>query len=161
MAVKDYFKIGDEAPDFTLLDKDKNEISLSSFKGKWIILYFYPKDNTPGCTTEAIDFSLKLKEFEDLNAVIIGISPDSCEQHSKFAEKHSLTVKLLSDTENIVLETYAVWQEKKNFGKIYDGVVRTTFIINPEGNISYFWEAVKVKEHAKKVYEKLTELQKG
>ena len=148
-------KIGDTAPLFSLPDKDNKAISLLNYKGKWIVLYFYPKDNTPGCTTEACDFSINISDFQNLNAIIIGISPDSPESHKKFIEKYSLKVTLLSDPKHEVLEKYGVWQLKKNYGKEYMGVLRSTFIINPEGKIKALWYGVSVKNHIKEVQEKL------
>ena len=152
--------IGDKAPLFSLSDKENKIISLSDYKGKWIILYFYPKDNTPGCTTEACDFSVNITDFQNLNAEVIGISPDSPESHKKFIKKYSLKVTLLSDPEHVALEKYGVWQLKKMLGKKYMGVLRSTFIINPEGKIEALWYGVSVKNHIKEVQEKLKELYK-
>lgn len=154
-------KENDPAPDFSLKDKDENLISLKDFRGKWVVLYFYPKDNTPGCTIEAIDFTKNLSQLSKLNAVVIGISPDSCSSHQNFAKKHSLKVTLLSDTEKSVLKKYGVWQKKKRFGKEYYGVVRTTFLLNPEGKIAHLWRNVKVKGHIEDVKMKLKEMAKG
>ena len=152
--------IGNIAPLFTLPDEKNNNISLSDYKGKYIVLYFYPKDNTPGCTTEACDFSINISDFQNLNAVIIGISPDSPESHKKFIEKYSLKVILLSDPDLKILEKYDVWQVKKMYGKEYMGVLRSTFIINPEGKIDALWYGVSVKNHIKEVQEKLKDLNK-
>lgn len=152
--------IGDIAPLFTLPDKDNKNISLSDYKGKWVVLYFYPKDNTPGCTTEACDFSISISDFQNLNTEVIGISPDSTESHKKFIEKYSLKVVLLSDTKHEILEKYGVWQQKKMYGKEYMGVLRSTFIINPKGKIEALWYGVSVKNHIKEVQEKLKELYK-
>lgn len=146
---------GDKAPDFSLGNKDLKNIALSDFSGKYIVLYFYPKDNTKGCTQEAIDFSELTDSFTDKNAVIIGISPDSGKSHTNFINKHDLKIELLSDPEHEVMEKYGVWQLKKMYGREYMGVVRTTFLINPEGIIEEVWNKVKVKEHAKKVFESL------
>ena len=154
-------KVGDKAPDFCLPNQDEVEICLRDLLGKWIVLYFYPKDNTPGCTTEAIDFTTHLKEFEELGSIVIGVSADSPKKHRNFIEKKQLGITLLSDEEHKVLEQYGVWQLKKNYGREYMGIVRTTFIIDPEGIIRAMWEKVKVKGHVEAVLEKLKELQKN
>jgi peroxiredoxin len=146
---------GDPAPDFTLNDKDGTPVSLSGYRGKWVALYFYPRDNTSGCTTEAKDFSALLPAFEKENTAIIGISADSEVSHARFAAKHSLTVTLLSDPDHQVLEAYGVWQKKKMAGREYMGIVRTTFLIDPQGVICEVWGRVKVKSHADSVYQAL------
>jgi peroxiredoxin Q/BCP len=152
-------KIGDNAPEFCLEDPDKGEICLKDQKGKWVVLYFYPKDNTKGCTMEALEFTAAEDEFKEKNAIIIGVSPDSLKSHSKFREKHELSINLLSDTEKETLEAYDVWQKKKMYGREYMGVVRSTYLIDPEGKIAHKWSKVKVAGHADEVLEKLTELQ--
>jgi peroxiredoxin Q/BCP len=124
-----------------------------------LVLYFYPKDNTPGCSTEAIDFTALSPQFQQLNAVIIGVSPDSEKSHCRFIEKHNLTIQLLSDTEHQLAEIYQVWGLKKFMGKEYMGIKRATFLIDPQGNIAYIWSNVKVKAHAEAVLKKLEELQ--
>ena len=149
--------VGDNAPDFMLKDHSGKEVSLKEFKGKWVVLYFYPKDDTPGCTIEANEFTRFSFEFQKLNAVILGISPDTCESHQKFMQKYSLTITLLSDTEHKALEKYGVWQLKKNYGKEYMGVVRTTYLINPDGKIAHVWEKVSVDSHAEDVLMRLKE----
>ena len=149
---------GKEAPDFCLPDQDKREVCLSNFRGKWVVLYFYPKDNTSGCTREAQDFTEKLEEFEKLGAVILGISPDSPKSHRNFREKKNLRVTLLSDQEHRVLETYGAWQLKKMYGREYYGVVRSTYLIDPEGRIARIWPKVKVKGHVEEVLNTLKEL---
>ena len=146
-----------KAPDFCLPDENGKEICLHDFKEKWIVLYFYPKDNTTGCTKEAKDFTEYIEEFEKLNAVVIGISPDSMQSHKKFREKHGLKVLLLSDENKEVLKKYGVWQLKKMYGREYYGVVRSTFLINGEGNIVHEWRRVKVKGHVEEVLKKLKE----
>jgi peroxiredoxin Q/BCP len=151
-------KVGEQAPDFCLPNQDGEEICLRDFRGKWVILYFYPKDNTPGCTTEALDFTALKEEFEKEGAIILGVSPDSIKRHQNFITKKNLAITLLSDEDKEVLKKYGVWQLKKSFGKEYMGVVRTTFLIDPDGKIAYIWEKVKVKNHAKEVLEKLKEL---
>lgn len=121
------------------------------------MLYFYPKDDTPGCTIEAIDFTKFADEFRKSNAVILGVSPDTCESHQKFMQKYSLTITLLSNPEYNVLEKYGVWQLKKNYGKEYMGVVRTTYLINPDGKIVCVWEKVSAEGHAEDVMRILKE----
>ncbi|ABR30601.1 peroxiredoxin [Thermosipho melanesiensis] len=152
-----YFKynIGDSFDfEFTNLEGEKVKIP----KGKWVVLYFYPKDNTKGCTTEAVEFSELLDEFEKLGAVVIGVSSDSIESHKKFIAKHNLRVNLFSDENKKVLEKLGIWQLKKMYGREYYGIVRTTVLINPDGKIAYVWEKVKAKGHAKEVLEKLKEM---
>lgn len=151
-------KIGDPAPDFCLPDKDNKEVCLKDFKGKYVIVYFYPKDNTPGCTTEAIGFTGILPELQKLNSDVIGISPDSPESHTKFIEKKNLKVTLLSDLDKEVIKSYGKWGKKKFKGKEYMGVTRSTFLINPEGKIAHVWPKVSVSGHAEEVKVKLTEL---
>ncbi|TZG36785.1 thioredoxin-dependent thiol peroxidase [Agrobacterium sp. B1(2019)] len=145
--------IGDAAPDFTLPRNGEGTVKLSELRGKAVILYFYPKDDTSGCTAEAIDFSALGGEFEAANAVVIGISPDSVKSHDKFAAKHSLSVMLASDEERKVLEAYGVWKEKSMYGKKYMGVERTTFLVAPDGEIAEVWNKVKVAGHAQAVLE--------
>lgn len=152
-------KIDEKAPDFCLPNQDDVEICLRDLKGKWIVLYFYPKDNTPGCTTEACDFSEAAPDFSTLNAVILGVSADSTAKHRNFIEKKDLTITLLSDESKGMLEEYGVWSLKKNYGKEYMGIVRSTLIINPEGTIKALWKNVRVKGHVQVVKEKLQELQ--
>jgi thioredoxin-dependent peroxiredoxin len=140
-------KVGESAPAFTALDRTGKSISLQDFKDRSIVLYFYPKDNTPGCTTEAIDFTDKLPQFQALNTQVIGISPDSISSHGKFIDKHNLQITLLSDPEHQIAESYGVWQLKKFMGKEYMGIVRSTFLIDPTGIISQIWSNVRVKNH--------------
>lgn len=149
-------KAGDKAPNFTLLNSDGVEISLHDFKGKKVVLYFYPKDNTPGCTTEACEFSENYDEFIANDTVIIGVSPDSVESHAKFRDKQSLKHILLSDTEREVAKAYGVWQVRKNYGREYLGIVRTTFVIDENGEILKVYKSVKAKDHAAKVLADLT-----
>ena len=151
-------EVGQKAPDFCLPNQDEVEICLKDLKGKWVVLYFYPKDNTPGCTTEAKDFTEHLKEFEELDAVVLGVSPQNCESHRKFIQKHDLKVTLLCDTDKEVLKAYGAWGKKKMYGKEYEGVIRTTVLIDPEGKIAYIWPKVRVKGHVEQVKEKLKEL---
>ena len=126
---------GNKAPDFNLKDKDGNNVSLSDFRGKKVVLYFYPKDNTPGCSRQAQAFAALYEQFKNLNVQIIGVSRDSALSHQKFADKYSLPFILLSDPELEAIQAYGVWQEKKLYGKICMGVTRSTFLIDEEGNI--------------------------
>lgn len=146
------------APLFDLPDKEGNRVALENYRGKWVVIYFYPRDNTPGCTTEAKDFTLHIKDFEALDMPVMGISPDPPEKHKKFIEKHNLKVLLLSDEDHKVMDLYEVWQLKKMYGKEKPGVVRTTFIINPGGKVAFIWKKVKVKGHVEAVKTKLGEL---
>lgn len=141
-------QIGTKAPDFTLFDKDGKAVSLSQFLGKRVVLYFYPRDNTPGCTRQACAFAGAYKEFEARDVVVIGISRDSVASHQKFAEKYELPFILLSDPDRIAIEAYGVWQEKKMYGKVTFGVVRTTFIIDANGNIEKIMPKVKPDTNA-------------
>ena len=152
-------EVGLDAPEFCLPNQDDIEICLRDLKGKWIVLYFYPKDNTPGCTTEAIDFTQALVDFNSLNATILGVSADSTKKHRNFIEKKDLAITLLSDEDTSMMQEYGVWRLKKNYGKEYMGIVRTTFIIDPDGKIVAIWNNVRVKEHVQKVKEKLQKLQ--
>ncbi len=152
-------EIGSKAPQFCLPNQDETEICLRDLSGKWIVLYFYPKDNTPGCTTQACDFTLSQPLFEDLDAVIVGVSPDSPKKHRNFIEKKKLGITLLADEDKELCTSYGVWQLKKFMGREYMGVVRSTFIINPDGKIVALWEKVKVKGHVEEVREKLRQLQ--
>ncbi|MBR6679679.1 MAG: thioredoxin-dependent thiol peroxidase [Clostridia bacterium] len=148
-------KIGDKAPNFTLNDKDGNTVSLSDFLGKKVVLYFYPKDNTPGCTRQACAFASAYGEFARRGVEVIGISRDSIASHVKFAEKYSLPFVLLSDPEREAIEAYGVWQEKKLYGKLSFGVVRTTFIIDDQGNIEAVMPKVKPDTNAAQILEML------
>ena len=144
-------EIGMKAPDFTLRDKDGREVSLSDFIGKRVVLYFYPKDNTPGCTRQACAFAGAYREFEEKGVEVIGVSRDSIASHVKFAEKHSLPFVLLSDPELIAIQAYGVWQEKKLYGKTSMGVVRTTFVIDAEGRIERIMPRVKPDTNAAEI----------
>jgi len=143
-------EVGTKAPEFCLPNQDDVEICSRDLKGKWIVLYFYPKDNTPGCTTEACDFSEALPKFDNLDAIILGVSADSPKKHTNFIEKHNLEITLLADEETSMMQEYGVWQLKKNYGKEYMGIVRSTFIINPKGEIAAAWENVRVRVKRKK-----------
>ena len=146
---------GIQAPDFTLPDKDGNPVTLSDFRGKKVILYFYPKDNTPGCTRQACAFAASYAAFQDLGAVVIGVSKDSAASHQRFAQKHSLPFLLLSDPELQAIQAYGVWQEKKLYGKVSMGVVRTTFVIDEQGNIERIMPKVKPDTNAAEILEQL------
>ncbi|MBR6101826.1 MAG: thioredoxin-dependent thiol peroxidase [Ruminococcus sp.] len=147
---------GTPAPDFALRDKDDKEVTLSSFKGKKVVLYFYPRDNTPGCTRQACAYALAYSKFKKLGVVVIGISKDSEASHQKFAEKNSLPFILLSDPERKAIEAYGVWQEKKNYGKVSMGVVRSTFIIDENGTVEKVMPKVKPDTNADEVLAYLT-----
>ena len=148
-------KIGDKAPDFTLLDKDGKTVSLSDFLGKKVVLYFYPKDNTPGCTRQACAFASNYEEFIKRGVEVIGISKDSVASHVKFAEKYSLPFILLSDPDKIAIEKYGVWQEKKLYGKVSMGVVRMTFIIDENGLVQEIMPRVKPDTNAEEILAKI------
>ena len=144
-------KIGMKAPDFTLKDKDGNAVSLSDFLGKKVVLYFYPKDNTPGCTRQACAFAAVYEDFKAKDVVVIGISKDSVASHQKFAKKYDLPFILLSDPELLAIQGYGVWQEKKLYGKVSMGVVRTTYIIDEHGNIEKIMPKVKPDTNAAEI----------
>ncbi len=151
-------EIGTKAPAFSLVDQDGNTVSLGDFAGTWVVLYFYPKDDTPGCTTEACEFTESMAAFEGLDAVVLGVSPDSPASHRKFMAKHGLKVRLLSDPDHEVLVRYGAWGEKTMYGKKSVGVRRSTVLIDPEGRVAHHWPNVKAAGHAAEVREKLAEL---
>ncbi len=144
-------QVGAKAPDFTLQDKDGKEVSLSDFLGKKVVLYFYPKDNTPGCTRQACAFAAQYEGFRQKDVVVIGVSRDSVASHLRFAQKYDLPFILLADPELSVIKAYGVWQEKKLYGKTSMGVVRTTFIIDEQGNIADIMPKVKPDTNAAEV----------
>ncbi|MGE7665427.1 thioredoxin-dependent thiol peroxidase [Ureibacillus composti] len=150
--------LNQNAPEFTLLNEKDEQVSLSDFKGKKVVLYFYPKDMTPGCTTEACDFRDQYKNFSDLNAVIFGVSPDTAAKHTKFIDKYGLPFSLLVDVDHAVAEKYGVWVLKKMYGREFMGIERSTFLINEEGTVIKEWRKVKVKDHIEEV---LTFLREG
>lgn len=151
-------KVGDIAPDFCLLNQDEKEICLKDFKGKNVILYFYPKDNTPGCSLEAMMFTKYKPDFEKLNTTIIGISKDSCNSHKKFIKNKNLNLTLISDTEKEIHKKYGVWRLKKFMGREFLGTIRTTFLIDLNGKIRKIWDNVKVKGHVEEVIEEVKNL---
>lgn len=152
-------QVGKAAPAFTLPAVPAGKIRLSQFKGKQnVVLYFYPRDNTPGCTQEACDFRDNIAQFNDGDTVVLGVSGDSLASHEKFAEKFELSFPLLADEDHAVAEKYGVWVEKKNYGKTYMGIQRATFLIDKNGKIAAVWGNVKVKGHVEEVREKLNEL---
>lgn len=144
---------GTLAPDFTLPRDGGSDVSLSDLRGQKVVLYFYPKDNTPGCTTEALDFTALKAEFEAANTIVMGISKDSVKKHDSFCKKHDLGIPLLSDENGTMCEDYGVWQEKSMYGKTYMGIVRATYLIDETGKITHVWPKVKVKGHAAEVLE--------
>ena len=151
-------EIEQSAPNFRADNSKEDSIKLADYLGKWLVLYFYPKDNTPGCTTEAQNFSELKEQFTQLNAQIVGVSPDSVKSHQKFIDKRELTIELLSDPEHRIAEDYGIWGLKKFMGKEYMGIIRSTFLINPEGKIAQIWFPVKVKGHAEAVLDYLKTL---
>ena len=152
-------EIDEKAPEFCLPNQDDVEICLRDLKGRWVVLYFYPRDNTPGCTTEACDFTEAAPDFSQLDAIILGVSADSTKKHRNFIEKKELGITLLSDEDSSMMQKYGVWQLKKNYAKEYMGIVRTTYIINPDGVVKAIFKKVRVKEHVIKVQEELKKLQ--
>jgi peroxiredoxin Q/BCP len=151
-------KIDDIAPEFCLPNQDDIEICSRDLKGKWVVLYFYPRDNTPGCTTQACDFTEEAPDFSQMDAIILGVSADSTKKHRNFIEKKELGITLLSDEDTSTMQKYGVWQLKKNYGKEYMGIVRTTFLINPDGVIKALWNKVRVKGHVSEVKKELEKL---
>jgi len=149
-------EVGTKAPDFTLPDQNGNMHSLSEYRGKKVILYFYPKDNTPGCTKQACGFAERYPQFIEKGAVVLGISKDSVASHKKFEEKYGLPFTILSDPELVAIQAYDVWQEKKNYGKTYMGVVRTTYLIDEEGKIAKAFDKVKAADNPEQMLGELS-----
>ena len=149
-------EVGTKAPDFTLPDQNGNMHSLSDYRGKKVILYFYPKDNTPGCTKQACGFAERYPQFIEKGAVVLGISKDSVASHKKFEEKYGLPFTILSDPELVAIQAYDVWQEKKNYGKTYMGVVRTTYLIDEEGKIATAFDKVKAADNPEQMLGELS-----
>ena len=146
-------KVGQKAPDFSLLDDAGEKVNLSDLKGKKVVVYFYPKDDTPGCTTEACNFRDGLSEIKRHGAVVLGVSADSVESHKKFKKKFELNFPLLADTDKKMIERYGVWKEKSMYGKKYMGIERSTFVIDPEGKMKAIFRKVKVDGHVGEVLE--------
>ena len=150
-------KVGQKAPDFTVSSDTGQKVKLSDFKGKKVVLFFYPKDDTPGCTKEACAFRDGIDEIRKRGAVVLGVSADSVDSHKKFKSKFDLNFPLLADTDKKIVESYGVWKEKSNYGKTYMGIERTTFIIDPHGKISDIFPKVKVDQHYDEVLDALEE----
>jgi len=148
-----YLSVGEKAPDFNLLDQNNQTVSLDSFRGQHVLLYFYPKDDTPGCTTEACNFRDDYSSYQNAKVVILGVSPDSPTSHKKFQDKYQLPFTLLADENHQVCDLYKVWGPKKSFGKEYDGVHRTTYLIDPEGIIQEVFQKVSPAKHSAQVLE--------
>jgi peroxiredoxin Q/BCP len=153
--------LGKDAPDFTLPDQDGVEHSLSQYRGQWVLLYFYPKDDTTGCTKEACAIRDTLSDFKGLSCEVLGVSADTVESHKKFAEKYGLPFTLLADPERKMIERYHVWALKKMMGREFVGILRTSFLIDPEGKIAKVYEGVVPEEHAKEVISDLQNLTRG
>jgi thioredoxin-dependent peroxiredoxin len=152
--------VGSKAPNFKLPDQDGREVALSDFAGRWVVLYFYPRDSTPGCTIEACDFTAGLAGFEKLDAVVLGCSPDSPASHREFIARYKLQLTLLSDPEHKVLQIYGAWGQKTIDGKTREGVIRSTAIVDPAGRIAHHFPKVTAEGHAAEVQSKLAELRK-
>lgn len=153
-----HLSIGDIAPPISLPRADGDIVTLAAYAGQPVVIYFYPKDDTPGCTTEALDFTARIDDFTALGATVIGISKDTAAKHDKFASKHGLKVLLLSDAAGDTCETYGVWVEKSMYGKTYHGIARATFLIGRDGKIAQIWPKVKVAGHADAVLVALRDL---
>ncbi len=154
----DKLEVGKRAPSFTLPDENGTKVALSDLAGQWVVLYFYPKDDTPGCTVEACEFTSGLPKFDRMDAIVLGCSRDTPETHRKFIAKYKLKLKLLSDPEHTVMEKYGAWGEKNNYGKKTMGVIRSTVLIDPAGRVAQHWPTVRAAGHAEQVRAKLEEL---
>lgn len=148
---EDLIAEGSKAPAFTLPDQSGAKHKLADYQGRWVVLYFYPKDDTPGCTKEACQFNDTQQKLEQAGAVVLGVSPDDETSHGKFAEKFSLGFPLLADPKKKVILKYGVWQEKNRYGKVYPGIVRTTYLIDPKGKVAKRWDNVRADGHPEKV----------
>jgi peroxiredoxin Q/BCP len=153
--------IGKAAPPFSISDQDEKPRKLSEFKGRWVVLYFYPRDETPGCTVEACEFTAGLRGFAKLDAEVLGCSPDTPESHRKFAKKQGLRLTLLSDPDHETMEAYGAWGDKILYGRKFRGVIRSTVLIDPAGKVAHHWKKVKAKGHAESVLAKIEELKRG
>ncbi|MBN2466158.1 thioredoxin-dependent thiol peroxidase [candidate division WOR-3 bacterium] len=151
-------KVGEKAPEFCLPDQDDKPVCLKDFAGHWVVVYFYPKDQTPGCTKEACEFTERLGDFTNMDATVLGVSTDSAASHRKFAAKNKLAIELLSDAKHETIAAYGAWQPKKFMGREFLGTVRSTFIIDPKGRIVHIWPSVNPWGHAGEVRKKLAEL---
>ena len=156
--MKKTLEVGNSAPDFSIINQNGKTIGLDDLSGKWSVIYFYPRDDTPGCTVEAKEFTELNNKFKENGASIYGVSPDNEAKHCKFIDKYDLKIDLLADTEKTMLSDYGVWQEKSMYGKTYMGVVRTTYLIDPDGNIAGAWTKVKAKGHADAVLKRLIDI---
>lgn len=156
-----FVDVGQPAPAFALADQSGKTHALKDFAGKWVVLYFYPKDDTSGCTAEACAFNDGLPKFKASDAVILGVSPDDTKSHAKFVEKYGLKFTLLADPEKKTLQDYGVWREKSMYGRKYMGVERTTYLIDPKGKVAFRWNKVKVTDHAAEVLAQLAAAKKG
>lgn len=154
-------EVGNKFPSFNLPDQNCNKTSLKSLPGQWKVIYFYPKDNTSGCSLEARGFSVLEEKFKEIDASITGVSPDSPVSHQNFCQKQELTITLISDSEHVLLEKVGVWQKKKMYGREYMGVVRTTYLVNPKGRVAFVWNKVKPLGHAEEVLAKIIELKEA
>lgn len=150
---------GSKAPAFSLQDQDGERVSLAKLKGRWVVLYFYPRDDTPGCTVEACEFTSAIAKFHGMDAEVFGVSPDTPAAHAKFRAKHGLKVQLLSDPEKTTLGAYGAWGVKKMYGREVLGVIRSTVIVDPKGVVAHHWKTVRAAGHAEHVRAKLAELQ--
>ena len=150
--------VGKPAPAFSLPDQDGRTRKLFEFKGSWVVLYFYPRDDTPGCTVEACEFTEGIRGFAKIDAEVLGCSPDTPDRHRKFIAKYKLKVTLLSDPEHEAMEAYGAWGDKVLYGRKFKGVIRSTVLIDPEGKVAHHWKKVSAKGHAEKVREKIAEL---
>jgi peroxiredoxin Q/BCP len=154
-------EVGKKAPAFKLPNHDGDVVGLDKWAGRWLVLYFYPRDDTPGCTVEACEFTASIKGFEKLDAVVVGVSPDTPASHVKFRAKHKLKVELLSDPEKKMLAAYGAWGMKTLYGRKFEGVIRSTVIVGPDGKVAHHWKAVKAAGHAGHVAAKIAELKKA
>ena len=159
-SAKDELEVGNMAPDFSLVDQNSKTHTLSEYKGNWVVIYFYPKDDTPGCTIETNDFNKLHSKFKKLDCEIYGISKDSIKSHDKFRDKYKIKFDLLADEDLKVLKKYKVWGKKKFMGREFMGIIRTTYLIDKKGKILKVWDNVKVKDHAKEVLETLQNIVK-